>query len=76
MYVGGNDELIKDRIAFYLKTQNGMSATVDGEVVKPQEGDFYGGWIVPPKSCACARSLRIFLRLREDKAAKKPSKSP
>ena len=50
MYVGGNDELIKDRIAFYLKTQNGMSATVDGEVVKPQEGDFYGGWIVPSKS--------------------------
>eukprot|EP00040_Diaphanoeca_grandis_P013138 m.66407 g.66407 ORF g.66407 m.66407 type:complete len:190 (-) comp23686_c0_seq1:99-668(-) len=34
---------IKGMIAIYLR--NGITATVDGDTAKPQEGDFYGGWI-------------------------------
>lgn len=34
---------IKDHIAFYASKMD--SCTVDGEPVKPQQGDFYGGWI-------------------------------
>ncbi|MFF7385269.1 DUF427 domain-containing protein [Streptomyces griseoluteus] len=34
---------LSDHIAFY-PTQAGL-CTVDGEVVRAQEGDFYGGWI-------------------------------
>ena len=36
-------ELLADRVALYPSKMD--SCTVDGEVVTPQEGDFYGGWI-------------------------------
>ena len=36
-------EVLKDHIAFYPRAVD--EATVDGEVVRPQEGHFYGGWI-------------------------------
>jgi uncharacterized protein (DUF427 family) len=36
-------EAIKDYIAFYPSRVD--ACFVDGERVKPQEGDFYGGWI-------------------------------
>jgi uncharacterized protein (DUF427 family) len=36
-------EVIKDYLAFYPTKLD--ACYVDGEVVKPQEGDFYGGWI-------------------------------
>uniref|UniRef100_A0A7S3YCF9 DUF427 domain-containing protein n=1 Tax=Lotharella globosa TaxID=91324 RepID=A0A7S3YCF9_9EUKA len=36
---------IKDKFAFYIN--RGLEAWVDGEKAKPQEGDFYGGWITP-----------------------------
>lgn len=36
-------ELIKDYIAFYPSKMD--ACYVDGEVVKAQAGDFYGGWI-------------------------------
>jgi hypothetical protein len=35
--------VIKDYLAFYPSKLD--ACYVDGEVVKPQEGDFYGGWI-------------------------------
>lgn len=34
---------IKDYVAFYPQLMDGC--TVDGEVVQPQPGGFYGGWI-------------------------------
>lgn len=34
---------MKDHVAFYAGPMDECS--VDGEVVKPQPGDFYGGWI-------------------------------
>lgn len=34
---------IKDHIAFYAEKMD--ACTVDGELVRPQEGSFYGGWI-------------------------------
>jgi uncharacterized protein (DUF427 family) len=36
-------EPIRDHIAFYAGPMD--RCTVDGEVVRPQEGGFYGGWI-------------------------------
>lgn len=36
-------EAIRDHIAFYPSKMD--SCTVDGEQVRPQAGDFYGGWI-------------------------------
>ncbi len=36
-------EQLKDMVAFYPWAVD--EATVDGEVVRPQEGHFYGGWI-------------------------------
>jgi uncharacterized protein (DUF427 family) len=36
-------EAIKDHLAFYPSKVD--ACYVDGEKVKPQEGDFYGGWI-------------------------------
>ncbi len=36
-------EVIKDHLAFYPSKMD--ACFVDGERVKPQEGDFYGGWI-------------------------------
>jgi uncharacterized protein (DUF427 family) len=36
-------EVIKDHLAFYPSKLD--ACFVDGERVKPQEGDFYGGWI-------------------------------
>ena len=37
-------EAIRDWMAFYPSK---VDCYVDGEQVKPQEGDFYGGWITP-----------------------------
>mmetsp|Transcript_16719 Transcript_16719/g.26544 ORF Transcript_16719/g.26544 Transcript_16719/m.26544 type:complete len:117 (-) Transcript_16719:191-541(-) len=34
---------IKGKMAFYIN--KGLDAWVDGDKAKPQEGDFYGGWI-------------------------------
>jgi uncharacterized protein (DUF427 family) len=34
---------IKDHIAFYPQPMD--ACTVDGELVQPQPGEFYGGWI-------------------------------
>lgn len=34
---------IKDYLAFYAEKMD--ECTVDGEVVRPQPGNFYGGWI-------------------------------
>lgn len=34
---------LKDHLAFYASRVD--ECTVDGELVKPQSGDFYGGWI-------------------------------
>ncbi|MBB2966961.1 DUF427 domain-containing protein [Leifsonia aquatica] len=36
-------ELLRDRVAVYAQQMD--ECTVDGEVVTPQPGDFYGGWI-------------------------------
>ena len=36
-------EVLRDHIAVYPGRVDRV--TVDGEVVRPQEGDFYGGWI-------------------------------
>lgn len=36
-------EVLADRVAVYPGRMD--SCEVDGEVVMPQEGDFYGGWI-------------------------------
>jgi uncharacterized protein (DUF427 family) len=36
-------EALAGRIAFYAGRVD--SVTVDGEVVRPQPGDFYGGWV-------------------------------
>jgi uncharacterized protein (DUF427 family) len=36
-------EAITDHVAFYPSRVD--ECTVDGEVVSPNEGDFYGGWI-------------------------------
>jgi uncharacterized protein (DUF427 family) len=36
-------ELLQDRVAVYAQLMD--ECTVDGEVVTPQPGDFYGGWI-------------------------------
>jgi uncharacterized protein (DUF427 family) len=36
-------EILKGHVAFYPWAVD--EATVDGEVVRPQEGHFYGGWI-------------------------------
>lgn len=36
-------EVIKDHVAFYPGLMD--ACTVDGEVVRPQAGGFYGGWI-------------------------------
>ncbi len=36
-------EIIKDHLAFYPSKLD--ACYVDGERVKPQEGDFYGGWV-------------------------------
>ncbi|PVU84380.1 hypothetical protein DDP54_00580 (plasmid) [Cellulomonas sp. WB94] len=35
-------EILADRIALYA---NDLTCTVDGELVEPQAGGFYGGWI-------------------------------
>lgn len=48
-YEGSDNPLLVDRLAFYLKPPALFSATVDGEQVIPQEGDYYGGWILPSK---------------------------
>ena len=37
-------ELLADRVAFY---PNHLECRVDGALVKPQAGGFYGGWITP-----------------------------
>ena len=37
-------ELITDCVAFYPKD---LECRVDGELVRPQAGGFYGGWITP-----------------------------
>jgi uncharacterized protein (DUF427 family) len=34
---------IKDHVAFYAQLMD--ACTVDGELVQPQPGGFYGGWI-------------------------------
>ncbi|SEC03117.1 DUF427 domain-containing protein [Terriglobus roseus] len=39
----GSYAALKDHLAFYAGIVDECS--VDGEVVKPQPGDFYGGWI-------------------------------
>ncbi len=36
---------IRDYIAFYPAAMD--RCTVDGETVKPQPGEFYGGWVTP-----------------------------
>lgn len=36
-------ELIRDHLAFYPGAMD--ECTVDGEVVQPQPGNFYGGWV-------------------------------
>jgi uncharacterized protein (DUF427 family) len=36
-------EGIRDYLAFYAEKMD--LCTVDGETVRPQEGNFYGGWI-------------------------------
>jgi uncharacterized protein (DUF427 family) len=36
-------EILRDCVAFYPRAVD--EATVDGEIVRPQEGHFYGGWI-------------------------------
>jgi len=36
-------ETIRDAVAFYARLMD--ECTLDGEVVEPQPGDFYGGWI-------------------------------
>lgn len=36
---------IQDHVAFYAQAMD--VCTVDGEVVEPQPGGFYGGWITP-----------------------------
>ena len=38
-------EPLKDHLAFYPARVD--RALVDGFVIEPQEGDFYGGWITP-----------------------------
>lgn len=48
----GANEAIRGYIAVYLRDP--LVATVDGEVVRPQEGDYYGGWITR----CCVRQLR------------------
>jgi len=35
-------EVLTDRVALYA---GDLRCTVDGEVVQPQAGEFYGGWI-------------------------------
>jgi uncharacterized protein (DUF427 family) len=44
-YAGPTDPFaaIKDHLAFYAHAME--SCTVDGEIVMPQPGSFYGGWI-------------------------------
>jgi hypothetical protein len=37
-------EPISDCVAFYAAS---LQCTVEGEAVRPQPGDFYGGWITP-----------------------------
>lgn len=37
-------EALKDCVAFY---PGGLECRVDGELVRPQPGGFYGGWITP-----------------------------
>ncbi len=37
-------EALANRVAFY---PSGLDCTVDGEIVRPQPGGFYGGWITP-----------------------------
>lgn len=36
-------EALEDHVAFYVQLMD--SCTVDGELVQPQPGGFYGGWI-------------------------------
>ncbi|MGB0497530.1 MAG: hypothetical protein ACPGID_04260, partial [Rubricella sp.] len=36
---------LKDHVAFYAEPMD--ECTVDGEVVTPQPGGFYGGWVTP-----------------------------
>jgi len=48
-YGDHENPLLSQRVAFYTKPAEAFEATVDGERVVPQEGDFYGGWIVPSK---------------------------
>lgn len=38
-------ELLKDRVAVYPEKMD--SCVVDGDRVRSQDGDFYGGWITP-----------------------------
>eukprot|EP00472_Partenskyella_glossopodia_P005614 CAMPEP_0197528792 /NCGR_PEP_ID=MMETSP1318-20131121/26335_1 /TAXON_ID=552666 /ORGANISM="Partenskyella glossopodia, Strain RCC365" /LENGTH=186 /DNA_ID=CAMNT_0043084025 /DNA_START=92 /DNA_END=652 /DNA_ORIENTATION=- len=38
-----DQKCIKGKLAFYIN--KGLDAWVDGDKAKPQEGDFYGGWI-------------------------------
>jgi len=40
-----DQKVIKNMFAFYIN--RGLDAYVDGAKAKPQEGDFYGGWITP-----------------------------
>ncbi|KAL1507219.1 hypothetical protein AB1Y20_008069 [Prymnesium parvum] len=41
----GANKAFENHVAFYLRPP--LVATVDGERARPQEGDFYGGWITP-----------------------------
>jgi uncharacterized protein (DUF427 family) len=37
-------EALADRVAFYL---GGLQGSIDGALLRPQPGGFYGGWITP-----------------------------
>ena len=41
----GNFAALKDHLAFYAHLMD--ACYVDGELVEPQPGNFYGGWITP-----------------------------
>jgi len=43
-YANPLDPIIKDHVSFYAGKVE--ACFVNGEQVKPQEGDFYGGWIL------------------------------
>lgn len=41
----GEAAMIRDHVALYPAQMDAI--TVDGHVVSPQPGDFYGGWVTP-----------------------------